>query len=117
MGKLLLLVALGLAPTPSPGARPQGAAPPARACDEMRARVYDAFRGVSNTPERMRRNYEAAREFSRVCGDSGDEVTRHIVKWVEKYEAAVRAFEAGRDGGALGFAAGASLAKGLTEAQ
>ena len=117
MKKLLCLVALGLALAPSPRARQRDAPAPAGACDEMRARLYAAFRNVSNTPERMRRNYGAAKEFSRVCGDSSDEVTRYIVRWVEKYDAAVRRFEAGRDGGALGPAAGEGLTKGLTQPQ
>ena len=117
MKKLRCLAALGLALAPSPRARQRDAPAPAVPCDEMRARLYDAFRGGSNRPERMRRNYEAAKEFSRVCGDGSDEVTRYIDKWVEKYDAAGRRFEAGRDGGALGLAAGEGMTKGLTQPQ
>jgi hypothetical protein len=65
----------------------------------------------------MRENYEAAKKLLRICGDRSDEFTRYVARWVVKYDRAVLKFEAGRDGGALGVAAGEGLAEGLTEAQ
>ena len=86
----------------------------------MRAQLRDAFarvRGGPDIPEKARRNYEAAKKLLTVCGDGGDAFTQYVVRWVEKYDAAVRRFEAGRDGGALGLAAGEGLTKGLTQPQ
>jgi len=117
MRKLLCLVALGLALAPSPRAQQPAAPPPAVTCDEMKAQFYGFARDGSRTPERMRQNYEAAKKLLRVCGGSGDEFTSYVAKWIEKYDRAVLEFEAGRDGGALGVAAGEEMMKGLTQGQ
>lgn len=97
MRKLLCLVALALALAPSPSARQRDAPPPAEKCDEMKAQIREAAaRDEYKDSERTRRFYEAAKKFITVCHDPGDRFTLYVARWVEKYEAAVREFEAGQ---------------------
>lgn len=97
MRKLLCLFALAFALAPSPSARQRDAPPPAETCDGMKAQIREAAaRDEYKDSERTRRFYEAARKFITVCHDPDDKFTLYVAKWVEKYEAAVREFEAGQ---------------------
>ena len=124
MKKLLCLAALGLALAPSARARQRDAPAPAAPCDEaaQAARYNLLFRGnFRGEVEQRKGAYEAAKEFLRCCAEGADpercRISPYVANWVEKYDAAVRRFEAGRDGGALGLAAGEGMTKGLTQPQ
>ena len=122
MGKLLFLFALGLALAPSPRAQQPAAPPPALACDEAaQAKRYKRFHENFRGAGQKEGVYETAKEFLRCCAEGHTtemcRIQGYVANWVEKYDAAVRRFEAGRDGGALGLAAGEGMTKGLTQAQ
>jgi len=83
-----------------PAARPslaQSAAPtPDKKCEEAKAKLsaprvlYDHGGGQDDP------HYEAAKEYLRACAGADDKFTRGIRLYVERYEAAVREFEAAK---------------------
>jgi uncharacterized protein YifE (UPF0438 family) len=66
------------------------------------ARCYEAWTRFSpqvrsdgsGTPERSAQAYEAAKEFLRICDGAETEQAQFVKTWVEKYDAAVRLYEA-----------------------
>jgi hypothetical protein len=48
----------------------------------------------SGTPEREAQIYETSKEFLRICDGAETEKARFVKTWVEKYDAAVRQYEA-----------------------
>jgi hypothetical protein len=48
----------------------------------------------SGTPERQAQVYETSKEFLRICDGAETEKARSVKSWVEKYDAAVRQYEA-----------------------
>jgi hypothetical protein len=64
-------------------------------CDEAWARLSPHV-GTDGpgTPERFAQTYGAAKEFLRVCDGADTKQERFVKTWVEKYDAAVRQYEA-----------------------
>jgi hypothetical protein len=66
----------------------------ARACGERRAELSKRLHAPGRySDERIRQNFEAAREFLRVCRDEREAFDLYLSEWVGKYEKAVREFE------------------------
>lgn len=64
-------------------------------CDDAWTRLGPRMRWEgSSTTERSAQVYEAAKEFLRICDGAETEKARFVKAWVEKYDAAVRKFEA-----------------------
>jgi hypothetical protein len=64
-------------------------------CDEAWTRFSPHIRlDGPGTPERAAQAYEAAKEFLRICDGAETEKARFVKNWFEKYDAAVRKFEA-----------------------
>jgi hypothetical protein len=85
LGLLLLLTA-----RPSPA---QSAAPtPDKKCEEAKAKLSPYLR--ANYSDRQSEAYEAAKEYLRTCAGVDDDFTRFVRSYVQRYEAAVREFEA-----------------------
>jgi hypothetical protein len=74
----------------------QSAAPtPDKKCEEARAKLSSSNRWLANYGGGQGDPYyETAKEYLRVCAGVDDEFTRFVRSYVERYEAAVREFEA-----------------------
>ena len=91
---LSLLLAMCVCPaTAQTGVTPR----PVKKCDDAtRAEFYGLWRDGRGTAQWQKAAYEAGKEFLRVCAGAEDDYIPYVRRWVERYEAVLRDYEANR---------------------
>ena len=81
-----------------PAAAQTGVTPrPVKKCDDATsAEFYGLWRDGRATAQRQKAAYEASKEFLKICAGVEDDYIPYVRRWVEKYEAALRDYEANR---------------------